>query len=242
MKAVIIAAGVSSRLMEITEGLPKTLLPLGTGTILSSILANFSLCNVNQFCIVVGCQSEKILRYLDDNENFGFQITCIENAEWKRGNGISVLAVESEVTNTEFILSMSDHIVSPTAIARVINARSSKNILLVDADAHRCFDIEDATKVWVQKKSILQIGKELPLYNGIDCGIFRLNSRFFDAMREKLKSGRESISAAVEGLIECDDMAAVLMKDDEQWLDIDTPAAYHHATEKFRTIPALSAI
>jgi len=48
-------------------------------------------------------------------------------------------------------------------------------------------------------------------------------------MRKQLKSGKESISAGIESLIGKDDMAAVFLKKDEEWIDIDTPQAYQHA-------------
>ena len=233
MKAVIIAAGISSRLTEATKGMSKALLPLGSGTILSKILTHFSLCGINEFCIVVGHQSEKLIRYVEDQQNFGFRITFIENPEWKRGNGISVLAAEPAVKGQDFILSMSDHIVPPAAMARLIDADIQRNALLVDTQVNRIFDIDDATKVRVEGDSIFEIGKELKRYNGIDCGIFRLNDRFFDSMREALKQSRESISAAIEGLIQRGDMAAMFMEKGGEWIDIDTPEAYRHALKRY---------
>jgi choline kinase len=233
MKAVIIAAGISSRLTEATQGMSKALLPLGSGTILSKILGHFSTCGINEFCIVVGHQSEKLIRYVEDQKSFGFRITFIENPEWKRGNGISVLTAEPAVRGEDFILSMSDHIVPAAAITKIIDSGISKNALLVDTQVDRIFDIDDATKVRVEGDSIFEIGKDLDRYNGIDCGIFRLNGRFFDSMREALKLGKESISAAVEGLIKKGDMAAVFMDKGGEWIDIDTPDAYRHALNRY---------
>jgi choline kinase len=233
MKAVIIAAGISSRLTEATKGTSKALLPLGSGTILSKIIGHFSLCGVRDFCIVVGHQSENLIRYVEEQKGFGHRVSFIENPEWKRGNGISVLAAESSVQGGDFILSMSDHIVPPESMAKLIDAAVSKNALLVDTQVDRIFDIDDATKVWVEGDSIARIGKDLRPYNGIDCGIFRLNGRFFDSMREALIQGRESISAGVEGLIAKDDMAAVFMEKGREWIDIDTPEAYRHAQKRY---------
>jgi choline kinase len=233
MKAVIIAAGISSRLTEATQGTSKALLPLGSGTILSKILTHFSLCGIDEFCIVVGHQSEKLIRHVEERKSYGFRITFIENPEWKRGNGISVLAAEPAVKGEDFILSMSDHIIPPAAMSLIIRSGITRNALLVDAQVDRIFDIDDATKVWVEGDSILKIGKELREYNAIDCGIFRLNGRFFDSMRGQLERGKESISAAVEGLIQKNDMAAVFMEKGGEWIDIDTPEAYRHALNRY---------
>ncbi|MCD6374440.1 MAG: hypothetical protein J7L94_02875, partial [Caldisericaceae bacterium] len=123
------------------------------------------------------------------------------------------------------------HIVSPKALQRIIFAEDQRNLLLVDPDVERIFDIDDATKVQLKEEKIKNIGKELKSYNGIDCGIFKLKPDFYQAMRRQLEMGKESISAAVQKLIEMDDMAAVFMKADEWWIDIDTPEAFDFASK-----------
>jgi len=116
MKAVIVAAGLGSRLNHAS---PKTLLPFGNGTILSAILGNISDAGINEFVIVVGYRPEEIAGYLDRNQSFGLDISFVENSEYKRGNGISVLAAEEKIGDEDFLLSMSDHIVSASAIRRI---------------------------------------------------------------------------------------------------------------------------
>ena len=229
MKAVIIAAGMGSRLWEKTNHIPKTLMPYGNETLLSTIIKNISQMGINEFVIVIGYHAEYITNYLHENKNFGFKISFVENTEWQKGNGISVLAAEKEVKNENFILSMSDHIVSISALKRIAGNDSQKNLLLIDPKINKIFDIDDATKVDVRDNMIVNIGKELQNYNGIDCGIFRLNNRFFESMRQQLKLNKESISASILGLIQNKDMEAVFMEAKDYWIDIDTPEAYHHA-------------
>ncbi len=232
MKVVIIAAGMGSRIKDKTDGTPKTLLPFKDGTILSTILNNIAQAGIREFVIVVGYKSEQIINYLNKNKNFGFQITIVNNNEWLKGNGLSVLAAENSVGEEEFLLSMSDHIVSISALIRIANFDSDKNLLLVDPDIENNFDIDDATKVEVNGINIINIGKDIANYNGLDCGIFRLNKRFFDAMRKQLKNNNESISAAINELIKEKDMQAVLTKEEDYWYDIDTPEAYNNCLSK----------
>lgn len=228
MKAVIIAAGMGSRIKDQTDGSPKTLLPFKDGTILSTILNNIAQAGISEFVIIVGYKSEQIINYLSKNGNFGFQITIVNNNEWMKGNGISVLVAEDSVGEDEFLLSMSDHIVSISALNKIADVVSNKNLLLVDPDIENNFDIDDATKVEVDGINIINIGKEISNYNNLDCGIFRLNESFFSAMREQLKDNNESISAAINELIKKREMQAVLIEDEDYWFDIDTPEAYNH--------------
>jgi choline kinase len=216
-------------LAEPTQNAPKTLLPFGHDTILSTILANLGDVGVEKFILVVGYQKDHIIRYLRQKENFGWDIAVVENEEWRKGNGISVLAAERRIDSSEFILSMSDHIVSYGALRRIMRDGRSTNLLLVDPWIERVHDIEDATKVVVEGTSIINIGKELQTYTAIDCGIFRLNETFFVSMREKLRRDQDSISAGVRGLIEKREIEAVFTHAEDSWIDIDTAAAYDWA-------------
>ena len=230
--AVIIAAGRGSRLAETTQDVPKTLLPFGHDTILSTILANLSDVGIRRYIIVVGYQKDRIARYLRQNENFGLEIALVENSDWQKGNGISVLASEGRIKTEEFLLSMSDHIVSVGALGRIVRAGRSTNLLLVDSRIGLIRDLDDATKVEVEGAAITNIGKDLKTYNAIDCGIFRLNQTFFTSMREKLSEGKDSISAGVRSLIEKREIEAVFVGADDSWIDIDTNEAYEWARER----------
>ncbi|MCF7918575.1 MAG: NTP transferase domain-containing protein [Candidatus Cloacimonetes bacterium] len=224
--AVIIAAGMSSRLWSKTDKTPKTLLPLEKGTILSNIMDRLAQAGITDFIIVVGWQKEAIINYLQDSE---YQVKFVINNDWQKGNGISVACVESHLQTANFILSMCDHIVSPAAVEKMINSPLEDNLLLVDYNIEDVFDLDDATKVLTDEQGrILNIGKEISTYNCLDCGIFRLDSRFFMAFRDALAEGEESISAGIKRLIKTGNMSSVRMTENDSWLDIDTPEAYEH--------------
>jgi choline kinase len=227
MKAVIVAAGLGSRMQGEK---PKTLLPFHNETVLSTIMQNITTAGIRDIIIVVGFGADHIREYIIKNKaRFGFEISLVENPQFTRGNGISVLASENAVGNDTFLLSMSDHVVSSSAVRRVVDSKSAANLLLVDPRVSDVYDIDDATKANVSGGRILTIGKDLTQYNAIDCGIFRLTPRFYDSMREQLLNNKESISDAVKGLIRNKDMEAVYMQEGEHWFDIDTPDAYRHA-------------
>lgn len=231
MKAVIIAAGMGGRLWSTTNRIPKTLLPFGQGTILSTILMNIASIGIQDFVIVVGYEKAAIVRYVTEHQSFGLNITLVDNPAWQYGNGLSVLAAAQAVDEAPFLLSMSDHLVSVSALRRIAGYSSAHNLLLVDPKIDNIFDIDDATKVQVVQNKIVHIGKELLQYNGIDCGIFRLKNSFFETIRRQVQQDKDSLSAAVIGLIAQSDMEAVFIHGDEAWIDIDTPQAYRFALD-----------
>ena len=228
MKTVIIAAGTGSRLWSHTEQVPKTLLPFGQGTILSQIMRNFTTVGVTEFIIVVGFGAKQIVEYV---EAVGLrpQVTFVENREWHRGNGLSVQLARKAVGVGSFLLSMSDHLVAPPALARLMATRSDHNLLLVDPRVDDVFDLPDATKVRMEGTRITDIGKDLVDFNVIDCGVFRLDERFFEAMGCAMRQGQESISEGVQHLIAARTFEGVLVPEGSHWIDIDTPEAYAYA-------------
>jgi choline kinase len=228
MKTVIVAAGRGSRLLANTDDRPKTLLPLGEGTILSAILTSFRQAGCAEFVIVTGYHGDQLARFAATPPP-GLRITTVENREWSRGNGLSVYAARAAVGDAPFLLSMSDHLVSPAALRAVRDAPPGPALLLVDPRIDEVVDLDDATKVWVEERQITRIGKELTDYNAVDCGVFRLDARFFAAMETALAGGREGISDAMRELIAAGALAALPLPAGAEWVDIDTPEAYAHA-------------
>lgn len=231
MKTVIIAAGMGSRLRSESDGMPKSLLPLYDGTIISNIIERFKSIGIKDFGVVVGYKKEMIIDYLKSNDYFGVNLVFIENPYWEKANGISVYAARDYAQNEPFLLTMSDHIVSVSALQKIKNAKDDANYLLCDKRIDKVFDIDDATKTLTKDDKILAIGKELPQYNAIDCGVFKLNQRFFAAMKEQISIGKDSLSNGIQKLIELDDMKATFMSDEDRWIDVDTPEAYEYISK-----------
>ncbi len=232
MRAIIIAAGLGSRLWPVTRKVPKTLLRFGEATILARILGNFAEIGVRRFTVVVGFRGDLITDYLDANADFGFEIDRVVNPEWERANGLSVLAARAGADEAgPVFLSMSDHLVHPEALRSFAEDPRDEPLLLTDPRVDAVYDIDDATKVAQTGGRITGIGKELTQYNAVDTGIFRVNARFMDALAEAAADGDESISAGVRRLVARGEMGAAPFPRDRHWIDIDTPEAYAHAQE-----------
>jgi len=236
VKAIITAAGQSSRLWETTGREPKTLLPFGSGSILSAILENFGAAGVRDFLVVIGYRGDLIAEHLRTHDGFGFAVEILENPEWHRGNGLSVLRALTHLDPEEpVLLAMSDHLVSPGALLAVRDGPAATNLLLVDLRIGEVFDLDDATKVLLEGERIADIGKDLPRYDALDCGVFRLDQRFRIAMERAVSQGREGISDGVRELIHSAGFGTVALPAGSQWLDIDTPDAYRHALARRAT-------
>ena len=197
---LIIAAGAGTRLADDRYDDPKPLrkvcgIPLLRRTILSASKAGLT-----KIYIVVGFQKEKIKAYVKKRK-WPVEVVFIENDDWKKSNGISVLKAKEHI-NENFVLMMSDHIFDYNSLKDFLHeglgAFHAK--LAVDYKIHQIFDKDDATKVVVKNSKIIEIEKNLVEYNAVDTGLFLLSPVIFDALEEAMHDGDCSLSDGIRSL------------------------------------------
>ncbi len=232
-RALILAAGMGTRLRNGAKAPPKPLqhvagLPLLTRTILTLRRAG-----VEQFYVVCGFMSEAV-RVVAENDPFilasGARITCVENPDYHLANGVSVLAA-SNLINGPFLLSMSDHVydLQLAELAAAADASRADLYLCVDRRVEEVYDIDDATKVRTAGDRIVDIGKEIVEYDAIDCGVFAVTPALFECLRDRYdQHGNCSLSDGVRELAGRG-RARVLDIGGAFWQDVDTPAALRRA-------------
>ena len=81
---VLMAGGLGTRLRPLTEEIPKPLLTVGERPILETIIQNFKAYGFYRFAISVNYKKDMIMDYFGDGENFGVQISYI-NEEKRLG-------------------------------------------------------------------------------------------------------------------------------------------------------------
>ncbi|HDD45871.1 MAG TPA: phosphocholine cytidylyltransferase family protein [Candidatus Aenigmarchaeota archaeon] len=226
MKALIIAAGQGSRLKELTNHKPKPLIQLLGRSLIERVILNIKQAGINEFVIVIGYLGDKIKAKLRDGKKYGVKIQYVENKEWDKENGISVLKAKEALKNENFILTMSDHVFEPRMVKELLKLGADiKNecILCVDKSLSKNYiDLDDATKVRVDNGYILDIGKGLKEYNAIDCGVFLCTPIIFKALEKSIKNGNATLSGGIAVLAKERRMKAFDIKN-IFWMDIDTP-------------------
>lgn len=71
---MIFAAGVGSRLGQLTQNTPKCLMPLGGGTILEHVISRLKVAGVTEVAINLHHLPEQITQYLTQQQNFGLTV------------------------------------------------------------------------------------------------------------------------------------------------------------------------
>jgi choline kinase len=227
--ALILAAGMGSRVRTLTAQKPKCLMPLEGRPIIAWIFAALRKAGIRDVVMVTGFGSAALRGALGDGSRYGIKIRYVHNRRWREPNGLSVYAARKVLAaEPSFLAMMSDHLLLPEMIAAVARARTSGCVLAVDTDIGSVFDTSDATKVRLAGGKPAAIGKRLRNYNAVDCGLFRFDGRIFDALARALKQGDKSLTAGVKRLIAAGDLDTLPVAG-SFWIDIDTPRAYRAA-------------
>jgi len=237
-QAVIIAAGKGSRIRTSAGDLPKPLQRVAGTTLLKRTILTLAQAGVDRVVVVVGFMGDLVRRVVQSDTEFamlGVRIEVVENPDYEKANGVSVLAAREHVDEA-FLLSMADHVydVKLPHLAAASDMALADLYLATDSRVSEVYDIDDATKVRTHLGHIVDIGKEIPEYDCIDCGVFAVTPRLMDVLDDL---HREHGDCALSDGVRClaaEGRAGVFDIGDAFWQDVDTQDARQRAEFELR--------
>jgi dTDP-glucose pyrophosphorylase len=119
MKAVILAAGKGTRMKELTNELPKPMLPVQGRPILEHILEGLRGAGVRDFCIVTGWRREVIEGHFADGARWGVNIRFVEQ-KVQDGTGKAPELAKEFVGREPFLLTYGDILVKPETYGQML--------------------------------------------------------------------------------------------------------------------------
>jgi len=123
-KALIIAAGLGSRLKKHTENLPKCMLDFGGKTLLQRQLDSYKKCGIKDISLIKGYKKEKI--------NYK-GIKYFENTDYKNNNILNSIFYAEKVINGNIIISYSDILFDSSVVERTLDTDHDISVV-VDID------------------------------------------------------------------------------------------------------------
>ena len=123
-KALIIAAGLGSRLKKHTENLPKCMLDFGGKTLLQRQLDAYKKNGIKDISLVRGYKREKI--------NYK-GIRYFENLDYRNNNILNSIFYGEDVINSNIIISYSDILFDPIVVKRTLETNHDISVV-VDID------------------------------------------------------------------------------------------------------------
>src|SRR6266481_6475739 len=230
-EALILMAGEGSRLRGANKAFLKPFVPVLGRPLISYTLDTLTHAGIKTLNFVIGYESERMIAKLKQLIPSNLSVAFIENRDWQKQNGISLLTAADRVANP-FVLTMSDHIFENAIIDRLLDSFTPGFLnVAVDRKLDSIFDLEDAMKVRTRGNWIADIGKKLRDYDAIDIGLFVCPLEIFDYLeRAKSGSGQSDCSLA-DGvrLMARDNKVRATDIGESWWQDVDTPQMLQHA-------------
>jgi choline kinase len=230
---------MGSRIRAGGNDLPKPLHKVQGVPLIKRTILTLASAGISRVGVVVGFRADLVIEALagdPDYEALGIELEIIENPEYKKANGVSVLAAQS-LFREPFLLSMADHIYDADIARRAAAADMSQAdlVLCVDPRLDEIYDMDDATKVRTRAGMIVDIGKTIPRYDCVDCGVFAVGPALFDELGNALRErGDCSLSDGVARLAERQRARVVEIGPASFWQDVDTPDAQLRAESVLR--------
>ena len=229
-EAVVIMAGRGARL---GASAPKPLAQLLGHPLISYIFDALARAGIKRLYAIVGFHKHLVTAGAKRLIPKDLDVRFIENPDWQKQNGISVLAAATHVA-PQFLLTMSDHLFDQEIVDLTLRRAAPDGIsLAVDRKLDSIVDLDDATKVETRGDRIVAIGKQLERYDAIDTGLFVCSHEIFDYLERAKRDGDCSLSDGVRAMA-ADGKARAIDIGDAWWQDVDTPEMFTAAERKLR--------
>jgi len=228
-QCLILAAGNGRRLISASGGSPKPLVQLHGKSLLEHVILGAREAGIDRFVIVVGYGADAMRRWFADRPLGGVSVNVVENFEYHKDNGVSVLKAKDQIRDP-FLLLMADHIFEPRTARALLEEPLAPGevILAVDPKIDQVFDLDDATKVRRDGDRIVDIGKQITRYDAFDTGMFLCSPALFDILESAKTEGNCSLSDGMRILGRAGRLRAFDIGD-AAWQDVDTPEALAYA-------------
>lgn len=237
LTAIILAAGVGSRLRPLTADRPKCLIEVGGRTLLARQLESLRRAGVHEVTIVAGYRSDQVRACVNGSAE------VIESPRFEETNSLYSLWLAREHLRRGAVVLNSD-VLAPVALFERLVSAPAEAAVLVDRQDH--FEAEDM-KVTLEGQRIVDFGKELPpdRAHAHNVGMAKFGpiggARLVDCLDRLVAAGHENdwAPAAYREYAASWELAAV-PTDGLPWIEIDYLEDLQRAREQIA--PAIVAL
>ena len=224
MKGIILHGGHGTRLRPLTHTGPKQLLPIANKPMSEYCIESIREAGITDIAIIIGgLGANKVREYYGNGENFGVNITYIEQDK-PRGIAHAIRLCKEFINNEKFLVFLGDNIIQKPITDFVENFTKSDydaTVLLCEVDNPSRFGIAD-----VENKKIVKITEKpkKPRSNLAVTGIYLLTPLIFEVIDNLKPSWRNEleITDALDNLLKQNDNISYETITD-YWKDTGTP-------------------
>lgn len=183
MIAVILAAGMASRLRPLTNDRPKCLLTVGTRCLLGRTVDSLKVAGITELVVVTGYRGEMIRSFLTDNYK-DMQISFVDNVDYQTTNNIySLWLAKDYVAGKDFILLDSDILFDGRIINRLLESEGT----CLAVNTHKLGE-EEIKVITDDKGKVIEISKVCSIEKAIgeSVGIEKMQADYSDTLFKEL--------------------------------------------------------
>lgn len=217
--AVVLAAGLGSRLERHTEACAKALVPVAGRPLIHHVLGSLAAAGLRRAVVVLGYHGAQVEASVGDGADFGLSVRYVWNPHYERGNAGSLWCALPEVAGQPFLLAMSDHLCSPSLLQTFLQQARGRSALAVDRSQLDPERTAEATKVVLNDGLVAGLGKQIAGWHALDTGISHWAAGAFDGVASTHWEGE--LAALMAHLARLRRVAACDVSG-HFWLDVDT--------------------
>lgn len=187
MKAIILAAGMASRLRPLTENTPKCLLKVGEKCLLQRSIDALASNGIRDFVIVTGYLHEMIETFVAEQYGDKINVKFIHNDVFDSTNNIySLWLARPEAEGQEILLLDSDLLYDPKIITKVMESDADNVLTLI---RHELGEEEMKVVLDHENGTIIEISKTCNPADaaGESLGIEKMGCRYTSALYQELE-------------------------------------------------------
>lgn len=233
MKALILAAGIGSRLAPITDNCPKSMVPVNGKPILEKQIENLINNDVMDITIVTGYKSEVIEKYINTKYPF---IKIIKSVDYLNTNNMYSAYLARDILNgSEFLMMNADVYYDGSVLTELLNSKY-ENSIVTDIGIYNEESMKVTEKNGIIKSISKTISKEDALGSSIDVYKFsaKAGEMFFNKCNEYIEINNQLklwSEVALNDILESVSFTACPLKG--RWFEIDDHDDLAKAEELF---------
>jgi len=234
--AVILAAGMGSRLGADNHNKPKGLIEIGPKPIIHESIEKLKKENIKKIILVTGYQDQLYNSYVEKNFS---NITIVKNLEFQTTSTLYSLSKVRNLIEEDFLLLESDLIYDFDALNQIISCQS-ENVVLLSKESGS----GDEVYVETRNNNLLNMSKDLNKLGskarGEFVGINKISNLLFLKMMNLFDNieNKESLTYEEDALCYCAKFMDIecLKLNDLLWSEIDTKEHLARAKEIYKLI------
>ena len=236
MKAIILAAGLGTRLRPKTDEVPKCMVEVNGIKIIQKQIDNLlhNKIKEDEILIVTGYKAEKLQEYL--NENYQ-GINIVNNVDYNKTNNMySMYLARNFVEGEPFIMMNADVFYEEDIIKELLEDKR-ENLIVCDDGRY----IEESMKIIKEENKIIEISKKITEKEayGVTIDVYKFSSeastKFIDDIKEYIENKKDLNSwteVAINDLVKKEKFESLDMK--YKWVEIDNHDDLRQAEEIFK--------